>query len=346
MQRRTFLRHGSAALAASALSACSSKAKPELHVFTWSDYLDPTLQQKFEKQYSCTVFIDTFDSNESMFAKIKGGATGYDILVPSSYMVKALIRENLLAPLDLAKIPFSKNIDADHLKKSLDPTMAHSVPYMTAPTCIAYLTSKLGEPELSYQIFNNPQAKGRMTMLNDMREVIGAALLSLGFSLNSVNPQEIKRATEVAIQWKKNITKYDNELYKTGIASGEFYLVQGYAGELLSVADEKEDVKVFVPREGAAFTCDDLCIPVTAPNPELAHAWINFLCEPNHAAQNMEFIGYRAPNSSAYALLSEDVRGNPVLFPEPELDAKCMPLDDLGEHLALWTAAWDLIKSA
>lgn len=346
MKRRTFLRHSSVALSASVFSACSSKAKPELHVFTWSDYLDPELQKNFESQHQCTVVIDTYDSNESMFAKLKGGATGYDILVPSSYMVKALVRENLLAKLDIAKIPQSKNVDAEYLKKSLDPVMNYSVPYMTAPTCIAYLQSKLGDCEPTYQIFQNPKAQGRMTLLNDMREVIGAALLSLGFSLNSINPEEIKQATNVALAWKKNITKFENELYKTGIASGEFYLVQGYAGELLAVADENQDIKVIVPREGAAFSCDDLCIPTAAPNPGLAHDWINFLSDPHNAAQNMEYIGYRAPNSAAYPLLSEDFRGNPVLFPDAELYAKCAPLDDLGDHLALWTAAWDQIKSA
>ncbi len=346
MHRRTFLRHSSVALAASAFSACSAKSKPQLHVFTWSDFLDPALQQKFETQHNCTVVIDTYDSNESMFAKLKGGATGYDIIVPSSYMVKALVRENLLVKLDLGKIPQSKNVDADHLKKSLDPTMTHSVPYMSAPTCIAYLQSKLGDCEPSYKIFENPLAKNRVTMLNDMREVIGAALLSLGHSLNSINPEEIKQATEVAIVWKKNITKYENELYKNGIASGEFYLVQGYAGELLTVADDNEDVRVIVPKEGAAFSCDDLCIPATAPNPDLAHAWIDFLCEKTNAAQNMEYIGYRAPNTAAYSLLSEDFRGNPVLFPSDELYAKCSPLDDLGESIALWTSAWDQVKSA
>ena len=346
MQRRTFLRNSSVALAASAFSACGSKSKPELHVFTWSDYLDPDLQKKFEAAHQCTVVIDTFDSNEAMFAKIKGGATGYDIIAPSSYMVKAMIRENLLAKLDLTKIPNSKNIDADHLKKSLDPSMAYSVPYMTAPTCIAYLQSKLGDCEPTYQIFENAKAEGRMTLLNDMREVIGAALLSLGFSLNSVNSEEIKQATQVALKWKKNVIKFENELYKNGIASGEFFLVQGYAGELLTVADENEDVKVIVPKEGAAFSCDDLCIPATAPNAALAHEWINFLSAPENAAQNMEFIGYRAPNTAAYPILSEDFRGNPVLFPEDELYAKCAPIDDIGDGIKLWTAAWDQIKSA
>jgi spermidine/putrescine transport system substrate-binding protein len=310
------------------------------------DYIDPALVQKFESDFQCRVVIDTYDSNESMYAKIKAGATGYDILVPSSYMVKALVRDNLLAKLDLAKIPNNKHIDQSHLTKSLDPQMSHAVPYMTAPTCIAYLQSKLGDCEPSYQLFLNPLAKGRMTLLNDMREVIGAALLSLGFSLNSVAPQEIARARDVVIEWKKSMSKFDNELYKTGIASGEFHVVQGYAGELLSVADENEDIRVVIPREGAAFSCDDLCIPVTAANPALAHEWINFLSDPAIAAQNMEFIGYRSPNETSYALLSEDFRGNSILFPSEELLAKCRPIDDLGDSISIWSAAWDEIKSA
>jgi spermidine/putrescine transport system substrate-binding protein len=348
MDRRTFLRHSSAALATAAFSSCSTGAEiPTLHVFTWSDYLDPALQQKFETLHKCKVVIDTFDSNESMFAKIKGGAAGYDVLVPSSYMVKALVRENLLLKLDHSKLSRLKNIDAGHLSKSLDPKMEYSVPYMSAPTCVAYLGSKLGNIEPSYSIFTNATAKGRTTLLNDMREVIGAALLFLGFSMNSVDSDEIAKASQVVIEWKKNIAKFDNEQYKSGIASGEFFVVQGYAGEFITIAAENEDVQVFIPKEGSASSCDDLCIPANAPNPALAMEWIDFLCEAEIAAQNMEYIGYRAPNSAAYNLLSEDFRGNQILFPDDEaLFAKCMPIDDIGDNVTVWSAAWDQIKAS
>jgi len=348
MDRRTFLRHSSAALATAAFSSCSTGAEiPTLHVFTWSDYLDPALQQKFETLHKCKVVIDTFDSNESMFAKIKGGAAGYDVLVPSSYMVKALVRENLLLKLDHSKLSRLKNIDAGHLSKSLDPKMEYSVPYMSAPTCVAYLGSKLGNIEPSYSIFTNATAKGRTTLLNDMREVIGAALLFLGFSMNSVDSDEIAKASQVVSEWKKNIAKFDNEQYKSGIASSEFFVVQGYAGELITIAAENEDVQVFIPKEGSASSCDDLCIPANAPNPALAMEWIDFLCEAEIAAQNMEYIGYRAPNSAAYKLLSEDFRGNQILFPDDEaLFAKCVPIDDIGDNVTVWSAAWDQIKAS
>jgi spermidine/putrescine transport system substrate-binding protein len=195
-------------------------------------------------------------------------------------------------------------------------------------------------------MFDRTDLKGRITLLDDMREVIGAALRSLGFSLNSKDPLQLAQARDVAVRWKKNIAKFDNEQYKSGIASGEFHLVQGYAGDLLQVADENEDIVVKIPNEGTASSCDDLCIPKDAKSVDLAHRFINFVTEPANAAKNMEFIAYRAPNQDAYKLLSEDFRGNEALFPSEEVFAKWEPIDDLGDALALWSKIWDQIKAA
>jgi spermidine/putrescine transport system substrate-binding protein len=195
-------------------------------------------------------------------------------------------------------------------------------------------------------MFDRADLKGRITLLDDMREVLGAALRSLGFPLNSKDPAQLAQARDVARRWKKNIAKFDNEQYKSGIASGEFHLVQGYAGDLLQVADENENVVVKLPSEGTAFSCDDLCIPLDAKSVDLAHRFINFVTTPENAAKNMEFIAYRAPNQSAYKLLGEDFRGNEVLFPSDELFAKCEPIDDLGDALALWSKTWDEVKAS
>ncbi len=346
MQRRHFLATTTAALAANALPGCSGSNKNTLRVYSWADYLDPELAARFEKENSCQLRIDTFDSNEAMYAKLTAGATGYDVLVPSSYMVKALIRENRLQPLDHTKLPNLKHVDAAYLKRALDPSMAHSVPYMMAPTCLAWLASKVADPVPSYTMFDRADLKGRITLLDDMREVLGAALRSLGFSLNSTDPAQLARAGNVASRWKRNIAKFDNEQYKSGIASGEFHLVQGYAGDLLQVADENEDIVVKIPNEGTAFSCDDLCIPKDAAQVALAHRLIDFLTTPEVAAQNMEFIAYRAPNQGAYPLLSEDFRGNAALFPADEVFAKCEPIDDLGDALALWSKTWDAVKAS
>jgi spermidine/putrescine transport system substrate-binding protein len=346
MKRRQFLASSSAALAASALPSCSKPGQATLRVFTWADYLEPSLAAQFEKENSCKLQIDTFDSNEAMYAKLSAGATGYDVLVPSSYMVKTLARENRLLTLDHAKLPNIKHLDADYLKRSLDPDLKHSVPYMMAPTCLAWLASKVNDPAPSYSMLRRAELKGRITMLDDMREVLGAALCSLGFSLNSKDAAQLSQAAAVAKAWKPNIAKFENEQYKSGIASGEFHLVQGYAGDLFQVAEENEDIVIRIPVEGTAFSCDDLCIPKDAKSVDLAHRFIDFVTLPENAAKNMEFIKYRAPNKTAYRLLSEDFRGNEALFPPDEVFAKCEPIDDLGDALALWSRTWDEVKAS
>jgi spermidine/putrescine transport system substrate-binding protein len=345
MKRRHFLATGSAAATATLLGSCGKGSANTLTVYTWADYLNPDLAKRFENELQCSLVLDTFDSNEAMYAKLKAGAGGYDVLVPSSYMVKTLHRENMLQALDHSKIPNSSHIDKEHLKSALDPAMEHSIPYMTAPTCLAYLKSKVKDPVNSWSMLDRADLKGRMTLLDDMREVLGAALKSLGHSINSTDPAQLAAARDVAIRWKQNIAKFENEQYKAGIASGEFHLVHGYAGDLLQVADENADIALFIPQEGAPFSCDDLCIPRDARQVDLAHAFINFLTGPEVAAENMEWIGYRAPNSGAYPHLSEDFRGSGVLFPPPELQARCEPIDDLADKLPLYTAEWDKVKA-
>ncbi|QTN32321.1 spermidine/putrescine ABC transporter substrate-binding protein [Akkermansiaceae bacterium] len=347
MKRRNFIATSSAALAAAALPSCSGKgAKQTLTVFTWADYLSENAAASFEAALNCKLVIDTFDSNEAMIAKIESGATGYDILVPSSYAVKQLDSKGLLQPLDHSKLPNLDNIDQAYLATSLDPEMKTSVPYMMAPTCVAYLKSKLPEAEPTWNLYSSPEIKGRATLLDDMREVLGAALKSLGHSLNSTDPAELEAAAALAIRWKANIAKFENEQYKSGIASGEFHLVHGYAGDLIAAQAENGDIEIVIPREGASFPCDDLCIPKSAKNPDLAHAFIRHLSEAEVAAENMEWIGYRAPNTAAYPIVSDDFRGSAILFPPAELFAKCEPIAYLGDNLPLWAAAWDKVKNA
>jgi spermidine/putrescine transport system substrate-binding protein len=350
MNRRHFI--AASALAAASLPSCKPKGataggeKKTLTIFTWADYLSDNAKSSFEKANNCTVVIDTFDSNEAMLAKIESGASGYDLLVPSSYAVQTLKRKNLINTLDHSKLPNLKNVDAAYLAKALDPKMEVSVPYLMAPTCLCYLASKVPNPTDSWGMLDRTDLKGRITLLDDMREVLGAALKFLGHPLNSTNPAQLAAARDVAIRWKQNIAKWESEQYKSGIASGEFYLVQGYGSDLLQANQENADMKVIVPKEGTAFSCDDMCIPKGAKESDLAHAFINHLLDPNVSAENMEEIGARSPNSPAYEQLSEDFRGSNILFPPDDLFAKCEPIDDLGDKLPLWTAEWDKVKTA
>ncbi len=331
-------------LLALAAVGCGRKEKAVLHVYTWADYVKPELVQRFEQENNCQVVIDTFDSNEAMYAKIKAGATGYDLLFPSSYMVKLMNDQGMLQPLDHAQLPNLSHLDPDYLKVALDPKMEHSVPYMLTYTGIAYLESRVPNPEASWAMFDREDLKGRVTMLDDMRETIGAALKFLGYSLNTSDDKQLEEAKEVVLRWRKNLAKFENEQYKSGIASSEFLLVHGYSGDILQVQEENEDIVFVLPKEGFSISCDDMVIPKEAKQAALAHAFINFLHDPAVAAENSEFIYYLCPNKDCYELLPEEMREDPAVFPPAEIRAKGEVIADLGEVQAKYVKIWDQIK--
>jgi len=320
--------------------------RPVLHVYAWADYFKPELVARFEREERCRVVIDTFDSNEAMYAKLKAGAAGYDLLTPTTYMVSLMDSQGMIGRLDRGRLPNLVHVDPEYLKLALDPAMDHSVPYMIVNTVIAYLKSRVSDFQPSWAMFDRRDLRGRMTMLNDMRETIGAGLKFLGYSINTTDAGELARAKEIVVRWKKNIAKFENEQYKTGVASGEFLVVQGYSGDILQVQKENPDVAFAVPREGTVISVDDLVIPIGAPQPGLAHAFINFLHDPAVAAENTTFLSYLCPNKDAYPLLGEDLRINPGVFMDPEVRARSEIIADLGEANALYTKVWDEIKSS
>jgi spermidine/putrescine transport system substrate-binding protein len=324
-----------------------SAVRPVLHIYTWADYIKPALVERFERERNCKVVIDTFDSNEAMYAKIKAGASGYDIITPSSYMVSVMFKQDLIQKLNHSLLPNIKHVDPGYLKFSLDPKMNHSVPYMLTITGVAYLKSKVREFKPSWAMFERRDLKGRMTMLNDMRETIGAALKFLGYSLNTTNTDQLNAAKEVLIRWKKNLAKFENEQYKTGLASSEFLLVHGYSGDILQVQKENKDIEFAVPAEGASFSCDDLVIPKKTAQIKLAHQFINYLHDPSVSAENTQFVSYLCPNKAGYAKLSADIKNNPaIFFLKMKGSSKNEVIRDLGADNAKYIKIWDQVKAA
>ena len=326
--------------------ACRRAEQSTLHVYTWADYIKPELVARFEKENRCKVVIDTFDSNESMYAKLKAGATGYDVLTPTSYMVSVMQAQGMLQPLERSLLPNIVRVDPEYLRIAIDKTMDHSVPYMITNTGIAYLKSKVKDFSPTWAMFDRADLKGRMVMLNDMRETIGAALKFLGSSLNSVDEKELAAAGVVVLRWKKNLAKFENEQYKSGLASGEFLVVHGYSGDILQVQQENADIAFAMPKEGGAISCDDLVIAKWAKEVKLAHAFINFLHDPAVAAENTKFIQYLCPNKDCYPLLDASIRDNPAVFLDPAIKAKCEVFADLGPDNEKWIKVWDDIKAA
>jgi spermidine/putrescine transport system substrate-binding protein len=338
---------GAALLFGAALTSAScGKARPVLSVYTWSDYIKPDLVRRFEREHGCRVVLDTFESNEAMYAKLKAGASGYDVLIPSSYMVSLMHAQGMLRPIDHALVPNLVNVDPDYLAIAVDKTMDHSVPYMIVVSGIAYLEGRVKDVVPSWRMFGRTDLAGRMTMFNDMRETIGAALKALGYSINSTSERELAEAEALALAWKRNIAKYDNEQYKIGLASGEFLLVHAWNGDVFQVRKENPDVRFLVPREGTVISCDDLVIPVDAREPALAHAFIDFLHDPAVAAENTEAIYYLCPNRASYPLLPAEIRDNPGIFLAPELRAKSEMIADIGAANALYIKVWDRLKAA
>jgi spermidine/putrescine transport system substrate-binding protein len=341
-----FVRTVLVALAVGLLAGCAKRETPTLHVYTWSDYIKPELVTRFEQEQKCRVVIDTYDSNESMYAKLKAGASGYDLVTPSSYQVAIMAQQGMLQDLDRALLPNLVNVDREYLAVAIDSGMVHSVPYMLTNTGIAYLKSKVKDPVPTWAMFDRADLKGRTTMLNDMRETIGAALKSLGYSLNTTDDAQLEQAKDVVIRWKRQLAKFENEQYKSGLASGEFLMAHGYSGDILQAQGENEDIAFLAPVEGLSISCDDLVILKDAKQAKLAHAFIDFLHDGDVAAQNSQFINYLCPNTAAYAKLPAEFMNDPAVRLSPEVRAKSEVIRDLGPDNAKYTRVWDLIKAA
>ena len=325
-----------------------AKKKPVLHVYIWSDYLAEGLIEEFEAANDCEVIVDNYDSNEVLHAKLKGGATGYDVVFPSSYVVSMMVNDGLLQKLNHANIPNLKNVDPAFLTAvSIDKQMVHSVPYMSGATGIAYRKDEVKDFVPSWTMFARSDLAGRMTLLDDSREALGVALMTLGYSMNSVNEAEINAAADLLITWKKNIARFESEAFKPGIASKEFYVVQAWGGDIQQVIDENEDENIVfaLPTEGFPMWEDTMAIPAGSDNVELAEKFINFLHDPAVAARNIEFNYYLCPNAAAYPLLSDEIKANPIVFIPPELLPKGQQTLDLGDDLKKYNAAWDRVKA-
>jgi len=328
-----------------ALTGCGA-SRPVLSVYTWADYIKPGLVQRFEREQGCRVVIDTFESNEAMYAKLKAGAAGYDVLTPTSYMVSLMSDQDMLMRLDRSRLPNIAHVDPEFLKIAVDRTMDHSVPYMLVWSGIAYLEGRVKDVKPTWNMFDRVDLRGRMTMFNDMRESIGAALKSLGCSINTRSEKELGEAEAVLLRWKRNLAKFDNEQYKLGLASGEFLLVHAWNGDVFQVRKENPDVRFFIPEEGTVISCDDLVITKGSKQAALAHAFINFLHDPAVAAENTNFIYYLCPNKDAYPLLAPEIRTNPGIFVKPEIMAKSEVIANMGAANALYIKVWDRVKAA
>jgi len=323
---------------------CSDKRT--LYVYNWSDYIDEGIVRVFERENDCNVVIDSFDDNESMLAKLMAGATGYDVIFPSSYMIPTLVKHNLISALDTNLLPnVIANIDRKYDSTFHSDILKYSVPYAFSATGIAYrkdVFSITNDSEKSWEVLKNPIFQGRVCMLNDIREMIGIGLHMNGCSVNTKNRKEVSRAITYAKGLKKYTRKLDNTQYRVGLVSGEFYVAIGYTSDILQVKEENPDAPIdfFIPKEGSNCCWDEIAI-TSGGDRELAHKFIDFLYVPENAARNMKYVCSTVPNTGMWSFVEEDDRTNVWLnVSQKELD-KLELIKDVGDDLKIYTEAWD-----
>jgi spermidine/putrescine transport system substrate-binding protein len=337
--------------AAFAAAGCSKKADGKtaaaeggkLYIYNWTYYTPDSVIEKFEKEYGIDVIYDSFASNEEMFAKLKAGGSGYDLVFPSGDYVSIMKAEKMLEPIDKAKLANLGNIDPVVLKKATyDPNMEFSVPYYFGAAGVAVNTEKVPNFEKSWSIFSRTDLKGRMTMLDDMREVIGDALAYLGYSVNTAKPEELAAAAKlINEQWKPNLTKFDAEAFAKGFAAGEFWVVQGYAESVYEeIPEEKRATTAFfIPKEGGPSYIDSMCILKGSKNLDAAHKFIDFIHRPEIYAEFTDEFGFPATaNVPARALKKQT-----PYYTAESLEATQLK-EDVGENLAAYDKIWQEIK--
>lgn len=335
-----------------ALVGC--KDKPTLYVYSWADYIDPEVLMEFEQTYNCSVCIDTFDDNETMFAKLLAGSSGYDILIPSSYIIPDLVKNNLIQKIDLSKVQNVKNNYDEKfnvlISQRLTDDYWYSVPYAFSMTGILYRKDKVDKDFKfipSWNLLFDKSFKGRVCILNDIREIIGIGLKMNGYSVNSTNEHELAESLKYCKKLKTAASKLDSIQYKSGIVNGEFNAAIGYNSDALQVFQEndmQDILEFFIPDEGAACCFDEMCISVSSKQNDLAYKFIDFIYRSDVAAKNAKYNCTAVPNKAMWQHIPEDINNTQLNIPTNILK-KLEQIKPVGKSLPLYNKVWDKFKS-
>jgi len=327
------------------LTGCGGEQKPQLKVYNWGDYIDPSIIEEFEEKYNIDVIYDEFATNEEMYAKIKAGASDYDILIPSDYTIKRMIDEDMLHKLDFNNIPNYKYIAERFKNLAFDPNNEYSVPYMWGTVGILYNKTMVKEPVDSWKILWDEKYSKQILMLDSLRDSIGITLKMLGYSLNTKNDSELEKAKEALIKQKPLVLAYVGDEVKDKMIGGEAALAVVWSGDAMYMKRENPDLDYVVPKEGSNMWFDSIVIPKTSQHKKEAELFINFLCEPEIAYRNADYIGYSTPHTEALKMLPEDVREDKTAYPSDEELVNCEVFEDLADSLVKYDKIWTEVKA-
>ena len=344
--RRTLLKGAGAMFAGMTLMPRFSLSQEEkkLNLYNWDTYIGENTLADFTKATGIEAKLDLFADNDELFAKLKGGNPGYDVIVPTNDMLERMIKANMVIPLDHSKIPNMANIDKPFQEATFDPGRKHSIPYMWGTLGVGYRKSKVdGGVVDSWKILlDSDKHAGRISLLGDAQNVIGVSLKYLGHSFNSTDAAELKKAEELLIAQKKNIKVFADDNGQDLLASGEVDACQEWNGDIIQIMAEDADIAYAVPTEGSLVWQDTMAIPTGAPHPENAHAFLNFVLDAEAGKHIADTIKYATANAAAKALMDKSYTENPSIFPPAEIVAKCEPSLYLGEEATkvrdeIWT---------
>jgi len=376
ISRRAMLRGmagmGAAAAFGPTLAACSSGATPspspaaspsvapsaaasqeptpvpspesELYVYNWTEYIGEDTISKFEDQYGIKVTYDFFDSAETMTAKISTGNSGYDVTFPTSTYIKGYVEQGFIQPLDLSLIPNKVNLAPEWQDPEYDPGNQHSMPYMWWTTGVAYDTAQIEEELTSWKALWDPRWSGKMAMLDDVRETFGAALIRLGYSVNTTSDTELDEALKLLQDQKPLLRTYTTDDIGV-LSSGDVWVMHAWGADVYQVQEERDTVVYYIPEEGGVRGSDTMVLLANAKHPIAAHAFINFMLDAEVAAANTNYIGYMGPNEAAKQFIDPAILDDPTVNPDKALVAKLQEILDLGADEAKYTDRWTKLRS-
>ena len=361
MKRRVFLFPAAVFLGtACLLSGCGKKSATdnagEVYVYNWGEYIDEAVITMFEEETGIKVVYDMFETNEEMYPVIEAGGVNYDVICPSDYMIQKMIENDLLAELNFDNIPNISEIDPEFMERSkaFDPENKYSVPYTWGTVGILYNTSMVAPEDVPTKWADlwDEKFKGEILMQDSVRDAFMVALKSLGYSMNTKNESELQEAKDLLIQQKPLVQAYVVDQVRDKMIGGEAAIGVIYSGEMLYIQDEVAslgldyDLEYVLPEEGTNVWIDSWVIPKNAKNKENAEKWIDFLCRPDIAKMNFEYITYAPPNKGAFDLLDEEIQNNKAVFPDIDSLKNCEVFQYLGDNVdSIYNDLWKEVKS-
>lgn len=319
-------------------------------VYNWGEYIDPEVLEMFEEETGIHVVYEEFETNEIMYPKIQSGAIAYDLVCPSDYMIQKMLQNDLLQPLDFDNIPNAKNIGDVYFEKSqqFDPDNLYSIPYCWGTVGILYNKTMVDEPIDSWKVLWDTKYKDSILMQDSVRDAFGVALKTLGYSLNSTSIHELTQARDLLIQQKPLVQAYVIDQVRDKMIGNEAAIGVIYSGEAIYTQSENPDLVYVVPKEGSNMWIDSWVMPKNAPNKENAEKFLDFLCRPEIALMNFEYITYSTPNEAAREMIEDpEIRNSEIAFPDDSILSRCETFTYLGEDAdEVYNQLWREVKSS